>query len=87
MIERTQELIHIITLRDGDVLAARSWWRRLLKKEQWAIAHRASDDEWAIIRSLNGEKLKRFGHMDRCSDPDLWPDEVCAEVARLRLTQ
>jgi hypothetical protein len=65
------------------VLGLTSWWRRWFKQEVWAIAFKK--DGKLFVRSPTGDRVQRFGHMHVVDDPDKWPDDVCAAVAKWTL--
>ena len=73
------------------VLLRTSWWRRLRKKEQWAIALREPSGAQAEMYFIDDLKtpLSTFvvGECVVVEDPDKWPDEVCATVARVQLSE
>lgn len=73
------------------VLLRTSWWRRLRKKEQWAIAWRLPGSDQAKMFFIDDLKtplsLFLVGKCVVVEDPDQWPDEVCATVAKMRLSE
>lgn len=84
---RVNEMLRAIYMQEGDiaVFAHRALWRRLFKREIWAVGIKKREE--LVVRLMNGAPVRRFGDMEIVSDSDLWPDDVCAAVAALRLTQ
>jgi hypothetical protein len=82
-----------MTLRKGDVVVHTSWWRRWRKREEWAVVKNVTiDNKWPLANVFwvtTDEELTNYqlGKCDVVNDPERWPDEVCAVVARLKLSE
>lgn len=85
--EKTRALILSLYSQHGEVFVRTSWWRRWLHKEEWVIAQRPEHFTASFLDVKTGLKAKRIGDLRKVTDPDLWPDEVCTLVMKMKLTQ
>jgi hypothetical protein len=81
-------VFYMLSLSDGDVVVRTSWWRRWRGTEEWGIVRKRLHPRprtSAYVVGPSGDIMRLQG-TKVCNDPERWPDDVCAAVAKYRMT-